>query len=79
MSHLIPETLSSKTITRIAIFIALVLTPLMMYSAAVLVNGQMERVGTSSQAYQAKPAIKVSLSRADSDQIAQAIALAYAN
>ena len=74
------STLSPKAISRIAVVAAVVLTPLMVYSSAFLVNGQMARVNTAhTQAVQPKTATKVGLSRADSEQIAAAIALATTN
>ena len=71
------SSLTSKTISRLAICAALLLAPLMTYSAAYLVYGQMDKVDAKhSEAAQTKEAIKISLSRADSEQIAQAIAAA---
>jgi hypothetical protein len=78
MSILNPATIKHATISRIAIAAALLLAPLMTYSAAYLVYGQMDQVtSTHSEAIQTKTATKVSLSRADSDLIAAAIAIAH--
>jgi len=70
--------LTPKTISRIAVCVALVLAPFMTYGAAFLVYGQMDKVNTHhNEAVQPKTATKVKLSRADSEQIAAAIAIAH--
>ena len=72
--------LKHTTISRIAVCAALLMAPLMIYSAAFLVYGQIDQVNTThSQNLQTKAPTKVSLSRTDSEQIAAAIALAYNN
>lgn len=69
--------LTPRLISRIAICAALVLAPLMVSSAAYLVDSQMSEVKAKhAESVQTKAATKVALSREDSAQIAQAIALA---
>ena len=73
MSSLTPKTLTPKAIGRIAICVALFLAPVMTYSAAYLVYGQIDKVNAKyGQATQTKTATKVGLSRSDSAQIAAA-------
>lgn len=69
--------LTPKTISRIAVFSAVLLAPLMTYGSAYLVYSQMDKVNTQhNEAVQPKATTKVSLSRADSAQIAANIAIA---
>ena len=71
------DKLRPKTISRIAVCAAILLAPLMTYGSAYLVYSQMDKVSTKqSEAVQVKAPTKVSLSRADSAQIAANIALA---
>jgi len=77
MRILVMDSLTPKTIFRLAIVAAILLAPLMTYSSAFLVYSQMDKVNAKhSDAVQTKTATKVNLSRADSLQIAAAIEIA---
>ncbi len=76
--HLTLNNIKPKTISRIAICMAILLAPLMTYGSAYLLYSQIDEVSAkqTEAAKVIKAPIKVSLSRADSAQIAANIEIA---
>lgn len=78
LTHLTLNNIKPKTISRIAVFMAILLAPLMTYGSAYLLYSQTDRFQTkqTEAVIEMRVPTKVSLSRADSAQIAANIAIA---